>query len=1276
MNPLLKTNTREKTNNGIQFSSSFSNNDGDIIPTVKSNQRLDNKAMIHTNRQQANNDMIRTNKQCSSSSSFSNNDGDIVPTVKSNQPMGNNEMIRTNIPLQTTGMSKFECVYCKLKHKFSPYNVSKEKSLKICDNIPMMIVDEKSGHYVVCIFTLAVEQKYVMLKLEDIKQVIDNEKSINDYAILFSGGIDILGDNGMILLLVNYPKKIGILTIKTLMQLIFCPKWWETFLISVASTIVNGDTINDCLDRVTKYRNMINKIAEKQNPNTTLLISGYNFPLLVAKIRTLSYTQKQINETKLTNIYKNEKKQEDEEKQKNLEILKITTQEQFQKELDKKTIVPLTYRENFILSLGNRNGKSHDMIAIINPEQHVFAKMIQGTGEKSVLKQCVNNNDEEKKAKLWDYYLNQQTDLDKGIKYKDYSKGKSKIFSLEIPTIPLDKKNTLQPLLTLSTTQKIQYAKIWEKFNSTELKTESKTNVFILDEWQQKTITAISNNKSCLIIGPTSGGKTYVMMHALENIINGIIKQNVVYVSPTFHLAFQTFANSKITFPDRKIALITAELIIIPNKSNIFIGTAPELLSYFVSSGNTFQVGIFDEIHVASSKYFDNSTKSDLIRAKSYSRLIAKCENQLIAASATIGGDEELIKYIINQMNVCRDVGKEMLFDDILHIKYHTRTVPQNEYRWVDNTSLQQLSRNPLTGVEQIVYPDTKNNFIDSPDNLFKLLVEMRKKDMTPAIIFNLSDDIAWRTYITLIKFLEINESRDYKMYTDIIEKMNITIDEFNEKRTTQMDSLPDLDKIKFNENKETTKISKRESSLRSIRNLRMKSIKHIIENATASFIRSVHQYNTEENNSLCDIPYELLTKASISRIANLLNISPPELLKIYPRIHISHAHNDIMTIIYNLKELEPDQTEIINNIETNKGSYYRFGKSCGIDQLRAIREPGDNDEKWKLRKNMISLAEAQCIDPSDIDGIIDVIMRGLEFGIAIIGSSLPIVIQNIVLDNLRTKNMGIIFASESMSMGINYPLRSVVIKSNSKTITMNVGKILQMAGRCGRRGKDTQAHVIYWGIDNACEAHTAFIKPLIDYKIDFFISDNKNVDLTGSMIENHLELATNLGEIYGTYYFVDEHKKKVPLSNTKNFRSKYQSFESIETESKTSKIYDIFDDSLERKYCSDNQVIIQLHRSIYLTPSIKILAINIGYDEKEASEIAEMVTKIDNDIILGSYKEESFEKSRKINLIIHMLIELHNTYTNSNNENFLKFLVKLINILQVCEYRLIKLAN
>jgi superfamily II RNA helicase len=59
-----------------------------------------------------------------------------------------------------------------------------------------------------------------------------------------------------------------------------------------------------------------------------------------------------------------------------------------------------------------------------------------------------------------------------------------------------------------------------------------------------------------------------------------------------------------------------------------------------------------------------------------------------------------------------------------------------------------------------------------------------------------------------------------------------------------------------------------------------------------------------------------------------------------------------------------------------------------------------------------------------------------------------------------------VVFATETLAAGVNMPARATVISTLSKKLGKTVVKLmpsqlLQMAGRAGRRGKDTQGHVV-----------------------------------------------------------------------------------------------------------------------------------------------------------------------------------------------------------------------
>lgn len=1119
--------------------------------------------------------------------------------------------------------NKIRCIYCNNEHKFSPFNVSHEIRL----DIKQPILRKDNNIYLT----------YISCN-NDINRAITNKKieldDINDNDIVYWGyGSDIFtNNNGLMTLLAKRLENINDETIKGLLKYILCYKWWDTFYLYIDK--YNFIIDEKAYDRNINLLNTINRYFKliKDNINIDYKYEHYN--ILVKKLGELI---KRYNENKLYESVKNQSNKVDKE----LEYLKKMEELEI---INMKINKIETFEEQFILSL-NKTRKTNNIkfLATINPNEQIIADMIIRLGECSKLNVIIDNIDKMNKIDIWKHYIKQQEEIKNGKKFK---KGKSKIL------------NDQNILIELNSKEKIKYKYIYDEYILEQSKGEKKNIDIILDEWQNEAINHIKSGNSCLIKGPTSGGKTYVMMKGLDNIINSGIEQNVVYVSPTFYLAYQTYANTKVTFPNRKIAIITIELIHIPKDANIFIGTACELLNYFKISNKKFQVGIFDEIHVATILYCNYVSTKEKIRARSYAKLISHCEKQIIAASATIRNVDAMRNFIASMINL--DNKNKIDYKDIHIVNYDKRIIPLIEYRYLNNSKLKIIKRD-----ENHIEIDIPSNDMIKGDinaeNLFKLLIEMRNNDMMPSIIFDDNDDNAWKTYTNLIKYCNQKEYIDYKDYREGLNMINNIITNYNiEYHKINENIIDDIDinsrlKVKKGEHVNLKRgNNKKEGILYGIISKRNNSICKMLSEFKLILKKSIINYNNNNIESLCkilDIPNDIMIN-----ILEILEYNKITLYKKYPNFFITQAHIDMINIIEKIDNLDRHTPEILMLFEITKGSFYKFGNTISVELLKTIREPGTDEEKWKHRKRMISLAEAQNIKPKDIDDIIDVIINGMQYGLAIINSSLPFVIQNIILENLKNKEIGIVFASESMSMGINYPLRSVIIKSMSGYEKLLPGKMIQMSGRCGRRGKDNQAHVIFWGIENASQSSHVYIPPVIFP--EHFLVDNIS-NLSGCIITNHEKIAIELGEILLTKYFdnniLNNVKKSISLPN----------------------ITDVYDDDFdiyEIKTLQKKNHAKKLNKEIYLIPVIKCIANNLEFENSDIEELSSLICKIENDIYMDSFSINSFEKSQHINLLINFMIELHNHYATCSNIHFLNFIEEIVNIFQKCEYKLIKL--
>ena len=92
--------------------------------------------------------------------------------------------------------------------------------------------------------------------------------------------------------------------------------------------------------------------------------------------------------------------------------------------------------------------------------------------------------------------------------------------------------------------------------------------------------------------------------------------------------------------------------------------------------------------------------------------------------------------------------------------------------------------------------------------------------------------------------------------------------------------------------------------------------------------------------------------------------------------------------------------------------------------------------------------------------------LEGLERGVAAHHAGLVPVFRETVEECFAAGLLKVVFATETLSLGINMPARSVVIERFTKyggagRATLTSGEYLQLTGRAGRRGLDEEGHAV-----------------------------------------------------------------------------------------------------------------------------------------------------------------------------------------------------------------------
>ena len=86
-----------------------------------------------------------------------------------------------------------------------------------------------------------------------------------------------------------------------------------------------------------------------------------------------------------------------------------------------------------------------------------------------------------------------------------------------------------------------------------------------------------------------------------------------------------------------------------------------------------------------------------------------------------------------------------------------------------------------------------------------------------------------------------------------------------------------------------------------------------------------------------------------------------------------------------------------------------------------------------------------------------------LKRGIGIYIDNMPDEYNWILQKLLSEKEIGIVISDRTLCLGIDLPVRSSCFLGINNNFFTN-DEYLQMSGRAGRRGKDTQGNVIFYG--------------------------------------------------------------------------------------------------------------------------------------------------------------------------------------------------------------------
>ena len=204
-----------------------------------------------------------------------------------------------------------------------------------------------------------------------------------------------------------------------------------------------------------------------------------------------------------------------------------------------------------------------------------------------------------------------------------------------------------------------------------------------------------------------------------------------------------------------------------------------------------------------------------------------------------------------------------------------------------------------------------------------------------------------------------------------------------------------------------------------------------------------------------------------------------------------------------------PLRTELITALNAEEmlpAIVFIFSRAACDDAVRQVVRDGvrltDTAERTTIRR----IAERRVETLSDEDlGVLgyDEWVEGLAAGVAAHHAGLVPVFRETVEECFAAGLLKVVFATETLSLGINMPARSVVIERFTKyggagRATLTSGEYLQLTGRAGRRSLDEEGHaIVVWSSETTfAEAARVASAPPPDLRSAFRPSYNLVVNL------------------------------------------------------------------------------------------------------------------------------------------------------------------------------------
>jgi len=627
-------------------------------------------------------------------------------------------------------------------------------------------------------------------------------------------------------------------------------------------------------------------------------------------------------------------------------------------------------------------------------------------------------------------------------------------------------------------------------------------NIKKLDPWQLSVFEHIQNRDSIFIDAPTSSGKTICATYCIK------VVEKTLFLVPTKELANQvagTIRKMKTKTSDYiPVALITSDICYHDLSARVIVGTPKDIENWLDTENTVYNqtTGEYnlerniDQIDISEFEYLivDEIHQMNHTEHGPYmQRLIKRFNCPMLGLSATVGNADEITRWM-------KYLNSNTSNQNVFRISYNKRFINQDKFLW-DGSHVNNIHPCAVIDLDFLQEDKLLNcNMPFTPTNSFKLFEEIKKiygsireiEEIKPVIFFpNACITLdSCKEYEQVLKIKLTQLSRLYPELTEqllesfkvedvILEKLDASTVYKMLKNMQQKKMLPAI-VFKFEQSKcqnishellllmknmETKKYPEYKK-FRELQNEHYKMMNEEIEKLKDLVFKKDIDIQSEKVTKTKEIQEKMLIK-----FKEAINVKCERLIREYTELLKTEQNEDNIKL-YTFYIKNYNQDIIKYNVMTDLEEVNIYAPHPDFTFSNTTISVNTMIEVKKLLKYYLK-QEGKGIKITYDHIFLQMIERGIVLYLTI----LPVPFQRVAQMLIANGAAPVTFSDESLSCGINYQIRSVVLLGSVNNDTIDTIIAHQASGRSGRRGLDTKGNVIYCGVNWRDLYRTEYLK-------------------------------------------------------------------------------------------------------------------------------------------------------------------------------------------------------